>query len=108
MRTNNGGEYTRNKLKDLCKQAGIKELTVPYNPQQNGVAKRKNKAIIGATKENNSWLGFAHVSLGKRMQHDKTPDEEFTRVRPEIDYFRIFGCLVYVHVPLQKRTNLVQ
>jgi hypothetical protein len=25
-------------------------LTVPYNPQQNGVAERKNMAIVGATR----------------------------------------------------------
>ena len=32
-------------------QRGIKrELTTPYNPQQNGVAERKNKTIMEATK----------------------------------------------------------
>jgi hypothetical protein len=35
-----------------------------------------------------------------------TPEEDFTRVKPEVEHFRIFGCLVYIHVPKEKRTNL--
>ena len=43
LRSDNGGEYTSNDFKDFCKEARIKrELIVSYNPQQNGVAKRKN------------------------------------------------------------------
>ena len=39
-------------FKALCKDSGIKrELTTPYNPQQNGVVERKNKTIMEATKE---------------------------------------------------------
>jgi hypothetical protein len=37
---------------------------------------------------------------------DKTPKEALTRVKPEIGYFRIFGFLVYIHVPVEKRTKL--
>ena len=34
LRSDNGGEFTSNEFKDLCKEAGIKrELTTPYNPQ---------------------------------------------------------------------------
>jgi transposase InsO family protein len=39
LRLDNGGEYTSNDLNDFCAREGIKrELTVPYNLQQNGVA----------------------------------------------------------------------
>jgi transposase InsO family protein len=52
LRTNNGGEFESLQIEDLCKSAGIKrQLTVPYNPQQNGVVKRKNKTICEAAKE---------------------------------------------------------
>ena len=46
------GEFTSNEFKELCKESGIKrELSTPYNPQQNGVAERKNRTIMEAAKE---------------------------------------------------------
>jgi transposase InsO family protein len=51
LRSDNGGDYSSNEFKYFCKEAGIKrELVVSYNPQQNGVAKRKNQSIIGYSK----------------------------------------------------------
>jgi transposase InsO family protein len=39
LRSNNGGEYTSKEFEYFFKEAGIKrELIVPYNPHQNGVA----------------------------------------------------------------------
>jgi hypothetical protein len=49
--SDNGGEYTSNKFGRFCKDVGIKrELTTPYNPQQNGVVERKNRMIMEAVK----------------------------------------------------------
>jgi hypothetical protein len=46
-----GYSETSKELKDFCREARIKkELTTPYNPQQNGVAERKNRSIVEATK----------------------------------------------------------
>ena len=51
LRLDNGGEFTSNEFKDFCKEVGIKrKLTTLYNPQQNGVAKRKNRSIMEAVK----------------------------------------------------------
>ena len=48
LRSDNGGEYIFNKFKDFCTKEGIRrELIVPHNPQQNGVAERKKKTIVG-------------------------------------------------------------
>ena len=48
LRSDNGGEFTSNKFIDFYSEEGIRrQQTVPYNPQQNGVAERKNKLIIG-------------------------------------------------------------
>ena len=39
------------KFKELCKYLGIKrDLTTPYNPQQNGVAERKNRTVMEAAR----------------------------------------------------------
>jgi transposase InsO family protein len=46
LRSDNGVEYTSKEFIKFCKDSGIKrELTTPYNPQQNGVVERKNKTI---------------------------------------------------------------
>eukprot|EP00253_Pinus_taeda_P017428 PITA_17428 len=43
------GKYVTQQFKDFYVAEGIKwELTAPHNPQQNGVAKRKNRSIVGA------------------------------------------------------------
>jgi transposase InsO family protein len=41
LRLDNGGEYTSKEFVNFFKDVGIKrELTTPYNPQQNDVAER--------------------------------------------------------------------
>ena len=52
FQSENGEEFTSNEFKELCIDSGIKrELTTPYNTQQNGVAKRKNRMIMEAARE---------------------------------------------------------
>jgi transposase InsO family protein len=52
LRIDNGGEYTSKEFVSFYKSAGIRrELTVPHNPQQNGVAERKNRSIKEIMKE---------------------------------------------------------
>eukprot|EP00253_Pinus_taeda_P005090 PITA_05090 len=51
LQSDNGGEYVSQQFKDLCATKGIKwELTAPHNPQQNGVAERKNRLIVGVAR----------------------------------------------------------
>ena len=51
LKSDNGGEFTSNEFNDFCKEDRIKrELTIPYNPQQNGVVERKNKSIMEVVK----------------------------------------------------------
>ena len=43
LHTNNGGEYVKTALQNLCLESSIQlQHTVPYTLQQNGVAERKN------------------------------------------------------------------
>jgi hypothetical protein len=41
-----------------------------------------------------------------RILEDKTLEEAFTSVKPKVSHFHIFGCLVYIHVLVEKRTKL--
>ena len=51
LRSDNGGEFDSHHFNDLCRESGIKrELTIPYNPQQNGVVERKSRTICEAAK----------------------------------------------------------
>jgi transposase InsO family protein len=46
LRTDNGGEYTSKEFVSFCKSTGVmREIIVPHNSQQNGVAERKNRSI---------------------------------------------------------------
>ena len=50
LKSDYGGEYVSQEFKDFCAVEGIKlEFTAPHNPQQNGVAKRKNRMIGGGS-----------------------------------------------------------
>jgi hypothetical protein len=121
MLRSDNGEYTSRDFSDFCIEAGIKrEYTIPYNPQQNGVAERKKRTIIEATKamihdQNLAMILWAEASMTvvyvqnmspHQILKNMTPEEAFTEVKPEVGHFRIFGCPVYFHIPKEKRTKL--
>lgn len=37
---------------------------------------------------------------------DVTPEEAWSGNKPYVDYFRVFGCIAYVHTPDARRTKL--
>ena len=46
LRSNNGEQYISNGLMHICSESGIQiQHSVPYTPQQNGVAERKNRSL---------------------------------------------------------------
>ena len=50
LRSNNGGEYVKSDFIQYCTDAGIQmQHSIPYTPQQNGVAERKNRSLEMAT-----------------------------------------------------------
>jgi transposase InsO family protein len=119
--SDNGGEYTSKDFNNFCIEVGIKRVyTVPYNPQQNGVAEKNNKTIIKASKEMihdqslpmNLWEEECMTTIyvqNKSPHHilkNITLKEDFTGVNPEIGHPGIFGCPVYFHVPKEKRSKL--
>jgi len=47
LHTDRGGEFLSKQFNLFCDKEGIqRELTVPYTPQQNGVAEQKNRTVV--------------------------------------------------------------
>ena len=105
FRSDNGGEFTSNKFKELCKESGIKrDLSTPYNPQHNGIAEWKNRTIMEAARSMlhdqylpmHLWVEAARkaVYVQNRTPHrvlkNKTPEEVFSSKKPEVSHLRIF------------------
>jgi transposase InsO family protein len=121
LRLDNGGEYTSKEFVNFFKYVRIKrELTTPYNSQQNGVAKRKNKTIMEAVKtmihdqdlpmflweEPTKKIVYVQNRLSHSALGFKTLEQIFSRKNLEVSHLKIFGCLVFVHIPKEKRTKL--
>ena len=114
LRSDNGGEYTSTEFNDFCKEAGIRrELTVPYNPQQNGVAERNNRTIVEASKamihdqilpmflwaKASKTVVYVQNRCPHKILKNMTLEEAFIGVKPKVGHLCIFGCPVYIHVP---------
>ncbi|GJS58887.1 retrovirus-related pol polyprotein from transposon TNT 1-94 [Tanacetum coccineum] len=99
----------------------IHQRTSPYTPQQNGVAKRKRKnrvlqdminaMLVSANLPKNLWgealLTACHVSnriIAKKLK--VSPYEIWKGRKPNISYFRVWGCLAYYKVPLPNTSKL--
>lgn len=47
IQSDNGKEFCNRRMSDVLKREGIQHrLTVPYTPQQNGIAERKNRTLV--------------------------------------------------------------
>jgi hypothetical protein len=121
LRIDNGGEYTSKEFVSFCRYVGIKrELNTPYNPQQNGVAERKNRTIMEAVKtlihdhdlpmhlceEAARTTMYVQNKLSRSALGFKTPEEMFYGKKPEVRHLKIFGFLVFVQIPNERRTEL--
>ncbi|GAB2278278.1 hypothetical protein Dimus_039278 [Dionaea muscipula] len=121
LHTDGGGEYVSNEFRKYCESEGLKhEITIPYTPQHNGIAERKNRSILDmarsmlkAKKMPNCFWGEAvscavyllNRSPTKSLQN-VTPEEAWGGYKPSVKHLRIFGSIAYAHVPAATRTKL--
>ena len=119
LRTDNGGEYTSRELDDYLKKKGIKhETSVSYSPQQNGVAECMNRTLLesaramvyhaGLSKE--FWAEAINTAAFIRnrvvtVTTGQSPYERWYGKVPDMSQFRVFGCIVYAHIPEAEREN---
>jgi transposase InsO family protein len=113
LRTDNGMEFCSHEFKSYCKSKGIvRHYTVPYTPQQNGVAERMNRTIIykACCMLSNSglnqrfWAEAAStacylINRSPSIATDKkTPIEVWSGSLVDYSQLRVFGCTAYAHV----------
>uniref|UniRef100_A0A2N9FY74 Integrase catalytic domain-containing protein n=1 Tax=Fagus sylvatica TaxID=28930 RepID=A0A2N9FY74_FAGSY len=121
LRTDRGGEFNSDEFKVFCKTNGIsRQLTAAYTPQQNGVAERKNRTIMNMVRsmlsekqipknfwpEAVNWTAHVLNRSPTLAVKDMTPEEAWSGIKPNVDYFRVFGCIGHVHVSDSKRKKL--
>ncbi|CAI7744545.1 unnamed protein product [Closterium sp. NIES-54] len=122
IRTDNGGEFIGADFEAVLKKKGIQhQLTVPYNPQQNGVAERFNRTLQEGAR---TLLGRAglpdpfwvtalwQVAFVKNRVLATVGDKQWVPYTkwygsaPAVSMLRAYGYMVVFHVPKEKRGKL--
>jgi len=121
FRSDGGLEYNNRKFQDHFKKQGIiHQTTVPYNPQQNGVAERRNRTIMEKARamlshSNLQKSYWAEAASTANYLINITPSSAINGNIPYVIWFnsspnyrnlRVFGCKVLYHVPKQNRKKL--
>ena len=93
-----------------------REFSCRYTPEQNGVAERKNRSVVEATRamlEEKSMRKFywaealrTAVYIQNWIGEKVSAHELYFERKPNLRHLRVFGSITYVHVPKEKRRKL--
>ena len=120
FRSDRGKEYINDRFQRYLTRRGIKsEFTVGYAPEQNGIAERKNRTLMEATRTmlasselpKNLWTEAIATAtfifnriINKRTK--KTPYESLHGRKHQFVKFHEFGSHCYIMIPDEKRRKL--
>ncbi|GJY47068.1 retrovirus-related pol polyprotein from transposon TNT 1-94 [Tanacetum coccineum] len=111
IRCDNRTEFKNRVMNEFYEQKGIKrEYSIARTPQQNGVAKRRNKTLIEAARTmladaklpTTFWAEAVNTACYVQNRviivkpHNKTPYELFRGRTPALSFMRPFGCHVFI------------
>ena len=111
LQSDNGLEFVNKEFVQLLEKHGIHHrLTVPYTPEQNGVAERRNRTLMEMARclllqsnlPGSFWaeaVNTANYILNRcptRKLDGRTPYEVWYGEPPDVSYFQRFGSQVYV------------
>ncbi|CAI7871859.1 unnamed protein product [Closterium sp. NIES-53] len=115
IRTDNGGEFIGADFEKVLKRKGIQhQLTVPYNPQQNGVAERFNRTLQEGARTllgraglpDPFWVtALRQVVVVKNQVLATVGDKQWVPYTkwygsaPAVNMLRTYGCMVVFHTP---------
>ena len=119
IRSDRGGEYEF-PFQEICLENEIiHQMTAPYTPQQNGVAERKNQTLkemmnallLSSGLPQNLWgeAVLTATQILNRVPYSKTqiiPYEKWKGRKPNLNYFKVWGCLAKVQVPKPKQVKI--
>jgi hypothetical protein len=123
MCSDNGREFVNKQMNKSCQINSIlHETTVPFKPQQNGIAERAIailfemvRSMIHASKIDKCYWGEAfmyavHIRsiTPTSALNGKVPFEAWTRHKPDISHLRIFGSLGWATVPKAVREGKLE
>jgi transposase InsO family protein len=113
-----GSEFKNTSIEDLCGDLRIgHQFSLTYTPQSNSVVERKNITMIDMARSMLSEYIISHSFWSEAINTacyysnrlycygklEKTPYELLNGRKPNIAYFRVFGCKCYI---LKKGTRL--
>jgi hypothetical protein len=113
LRNDNGMEFCSGDFNSFCRKEGIvRHCTVPYTPQQNGVAERMNRKIISKPRCMLSNSGLSQKFWAEAAStachlincspstaiNNKTPLEIWSSSPYDYSQLKVFGCTTYAHV----------
>nr|GEW47390.1 hypothetical protein [Tanacetum cinerariifolium] len=111
IRCDNGGEFRNKEMNDFCSRKGIKrEFSNARTPQQNGVAKRRNRTSIEASRtmladaklpvtfwaEAVNTACYVQNRVLVNKSQNKTPYELSNGRTPAIGFLKPFSCHVMI------------
>lgn len=106
LQSDGGGEFVNAEFNNFLKDCGIQKRTsVPYTPQQNGVAERKNRTLMEMARclliqsglPNSFWAEAVRTACYLRNRcvsrslDGKTPYELWWSKKPDVAHLRRFG-----------------
>ncbi|KAI3771167.1 hypothetical protein L6452_02326 [Arctium lappa] len=118
VRSDNGTEFKNSTLQAFYDDQGTQQqFSAARTPQQNGVVERRNRTLVEDARSTLAYSGLplshwaeaistACYTQNRSILHrrfNKTPYELMNGIKPNIKYFKSFGCKCYV---LNDRDNL--
>ena len=122
LRTDNGGEYISAAFKSYLEQHGITHhTTIPYTPQQNGVAERMNRTLIDLVRSMlhaknmdkkfwaealNTAVYIRNRAISRALPDCTTPYQRWHGTKPDLSHCRVFGSKCFYVLPKNKVKKL--
>ncbi|KAK1414103.1 hypothetical protein QVD17_29844 [Tagetes erecta] len=125
LRSDNGGEFVNNPMKEFCQREGIiHQTSCAHTPEQNGVSERKNRFLLEITRAlmiesqvpkffwsdalvTATYLANRLPTRSLGLENPLQVLSKFHKLPTTLTLEpRVFGCSVFVHIPKTERSKI--